>query len=83
VCALSGDLFPDRPPLAPRAVAVSVGAMNLAGCAFGVMPCCHGAGGLAAHYHFGARRGSAVAFLGACKLVLGLVFGGSLLTLLR
>ena len=41
------------------------------------------AGGLAAHYHFGARRGSAVAFLGACKLLLGLLFGGSLLTLLR
>jgi len=41
------------------------------------------AGGLAAHYHFGARRGSAVAFLGLCKLVLGLAFGGSLLTLLR
>lgn len=84
VCALAGDLFPDRSTqLAPKNVAVSVGAMNLAGCALGVMPCCHGAGGLAAHYHFGARRGAAVAFLGLCKLFLGLVFGGSLLTLLR
>ena len=46
VCALSNDLFPERHPpvVAPKSVAVSVGAMNLAGCAFGVMPCCHGAG---------------------------------------
>jgi predicted benzoate:H+ symporter BenE len=82
VCALSGQLFPDR-PATPKMVATSVGAMNLAGAAIGVMPCCHGAGGLAAHYHFGARRGAATAFLGVCKLVSGLVFGGSLLTLLE
>lgn len=82
VCALSKELFPDR-PAAPTRVATSVGAMNLAGAAIGVMPCCHGAGGLAAHYHFGARRGAATAFLGLCKLTLGALFGGSLLTLLR
>lgn len=82
VCALSKDLFPDR-PASPKRVATSVGLMNLAGAAAGVMPCCHGAGGLAAHYHFGARRGAATAFLGLCKLFLGAVFGGSLLTLLR
>ena len=82
VCALSKELFPDR-PAAPKRVATSVGAMNLAGAAIGVMPCCHGAGGLAAHYHFGARRGAATAFLGLCKLTLGALFGGSLLTLLR
>ena len=82
VCALSKDLFPDR-PASPKLVATSVGAMNLVGAAIGVMPCCHGAGGLAAHYHFGARRGAATAFLGLCKLLLGFVFGGSLLTLLR
>ena len=63
-------------------VAVSVGAMNLCGVAFGVMPCCHGAGGLAAHYRFGARTGAATAFLGGGKLFLGVAFGGSLLTLL-
>ena len=82
-CALSKDLFPDKPfPVRPTGVAVSVGAMNLCGVAFGVMPCCHGAGGLAAHYRFGARTGAATAFLGAGKLFLGVAFGGSLLTLL-
>ena len=82
VCALSEELFPDR-PASPRRVATSVGAMNLAGAAAGVMPCCHGAGGLAAHYHFGARRGAATAFLGLLKLCLGVLFGGSLFSLLR
>ena len=81
-CALTRDLFPDR-VASPRDVAASVGAMNAVGCALGAMPCCHGAGGMAAHYRFGARRGSAVAFLGACKLALGVVFGDSLLTTLR
>ena len=80
-CALSKDLFPDR-PVRPTGVAVSVGAMNLIGLGLGVMPVCHGAGGLAAHYRFGARTGAATAFLGTCKLCLGVVFGGSLLTLL-
>lgn len=81
-CALTRDLFPDR-EASPRDVAASVGAMNAVGCTLGAMPCCHGAGGMAAHYRFGARRGSAVAFLGACKLALGVVFGDSLLTTLR
>ena len=54
VCALSQDLFPQR-PASPRAVAVSVGVMNLLGAPFGAMPMCHGAGGLAGQYRFGAR----------------------------
>ena len=81
-CALAKDLFPDKPEVRPTGVAVSVGAMNLCGLGLGVMPCCHGAGGLAAHYRFGARTGAATAFLGAGKLFLGVAFGGSLLTLL-
>lgn len=81
-CALAKDLFPDKPEVRPTGVAVSVGAMNLCGLGLGAMPCCHGAGGLAAHYRFGARTGAATAFLGAGKLFLGVAFGGSLLTLL-
>ena len=53
VAALSVDLFPDRPAL-PRRVSISVGLMNLVGCWFGAMPMCHGAGGLAGQYRFGA-----------------------------
>lgn len=57
---------------------VSVGMMNLVGCWFGAMPVCHGSGGLAAQYRFGARSGASIIFLGLCKLVLGVLFGNSL-----
>ena len=36
------------------------------------MPVCHGSGGLAAQYRFGARSGASIIFLGALKLLLGL-----------
>jgi MFS superfamily sulfate permease-like transporter len=80
VCALSADLFPDR-PAEPRKVAVSVGMMNLVSCWFGGMPMCHGAGGLAGQYRFGARTNGSILFLGVVKILLAAVFGSSLMTL--
>lgn len=82
VCKLSGDLFPDREELSVTKVSVSVGLMNFAGCWFGAMPVCHGAGGLAGQYRFGARSGMSVVFLGIGKLVIGLVFGNSFVRIL-
>ena len=82
VCALSTDLFPNR-PASPRRVAVSVGMMNLLCCPLGGMPMCHGAGGLAAQHRFGARTGGSVIMLGAAKMGLAVLFGGSLLVWLR
>ncbi|KAK4790580.1 hypothetical protein SAY86_017884 [Trapa natans] len=83
VCKLSGDLFPDRErELSAASVSVSVGLMNFVGCWFGAMPVCHGAGGLAGQYRFGARTGLSVVFLGIGKLVLGLVFGNSFVRVL-
>ncbi|KAE8662965.1 Molybdate transporter 2 [Hibiscus syriacus] len=83
VCKLSGDLFPDRAELSAAKVSASVGAMNLVGCWFGAMPVCHGAGGLAGQYRFGARSGWSVVFLGIGKLVIGLVFGNSFVRILN
>ncbi|KAF3781306.1 Molybdate transporter 2 [Nymphaea thermarum] len=78
VCKLSTDLFPESGArVSATTVSVSVGAMNLIGCWFGAMPVCHGAGGLAGQYRFGARSGFAVLALGLVKLVLGLVLGNS------
>lgn len=82
VCALSADLFPNR-PAQPRRVAVSVALMNLACCPLGAMPTCHGTGGLAGQYRFGARTGGSVVILGAAKILLALSIGGSLLALLQ
>ncbi len=82
VSALAADLLPSLPAPSVTALGLSVGLMNLAGCWFGAMPVCHGAGGLAAQYRFGARSGASIILLGIFKLVLGLVFGETLLDLL-
>jgi len=80
VCALSADLFPDR-RAEPRRVAASVGMMNLVACWFGGMPMCHGAGGLAGQYRFGARTNGSILFLGVVKMVLAVLLGASLMSL--
>jgi MFS superfamily sulfate permease-like transporter len=82
VCALSGDLFPGR-KIPEAKMAQSVGAMNLISCWVGGMPMCHGAGGLAAQYHFGARTGGSVAFLGGMKMAVGVAAATAFLAPLR
>lgn len=80
VCALSADLFPNR-AASPRSVALSVGMMNLVSCWFGAMPMCHGAGGLAGQYRFGARTNGSILFLGGVKMALAIGLGSSLMVL--
>jgi MFS superfamily sulfate permease-like transporter len=82
VCALSAELFPDR-PATPRRVSLSVGLMNLAAGWFGGMPMCHGAGGLAGQYRFGARTNGSILFLGGSKILVAVLFGASLMALCR
>ena len=74
--ALASDLLPSPPyPTAPTVteLGISVAAINLVACWFGGMPTCHGSGGLAGQYRFGARSGSSIIFLGALKLLLGII----------
>lgn len=74
--ALSSDLLPSPPyPAAPTVteLGISVAAINLLGCWFGAMPACHGSGGLAGQFRFGARSGSSIIFLGCVKFMLGLI----------
>ncbi|KAL3844135.1 hypothetical protein ACJIZ3_001538 [Penstemon smallii] len=82
VCKLSTDLFPEK-EVSATSVSITVGLMNLIGCWFGAMPCCHGAGGLAGQYKFGGRSGGCVAMLGVGKLGLGLVLGSSMVRVLE
>ncbi|KAF9192615.1 hypothetical protein BGZ51_005205 [Haplosporangium sp. Z 767] len=77
LAALAKDLFPERPAGTP-AIAVSVGMMNLVGCFFGSIPFCHGSGGLAAQYRFGARTEVSIIILGLLKIFFGIFFGSSL-----
>jgi hypothetical protein len=41
---------------------------------------CHGSGGMAGHYGFGARTGGSVVIFGGCFVVTGLLFSGSMTT---
>ncbi len=66
----------------PGRLAMSLGTANLFAGAIGGMPVCHGAGGLTAHYSFGARSGGTPIILGIVLLILAIGFGASLAALL-
>lgn len=83
VTHLAADLLPQIETPSVTAIGISVAGMNLFGCWFGAMPVCHGSGGLAAQYRFGARSGASIIFLGLFKLALGILFGESLTDLLH
>lgn len=75
--ALGGRYFPDR-PIAERRLALSTGAMNVAAALLSGAPLCHGAGGLAAQYFYGARTPWKNVIEGAVALALGLFFAPGL-----
>lgn len=83
VVYLAHDLLPDVRSPSITHIGLSVAGMNLLGSWFGAMPVCHGSGGLAAQYRFGARSGASIIFLGALKLVIGFLFGETLVDLLK
>jgi SulP family sulfate permease len=58
-----------------RALCMSQGLANLLSFLVGGMPMCHGAGGLAAHYRFGARTAGSNIMIGAIFLILALFLG--------
>lgn len=83
VTALAADLLPDLPTPSVTSIGISIACMNLSGTWLGAMPLCHGSGGLAAQYRFGARSGASIIFLGLVKLLVGLIFGETLIDLLK
>lgn len=84
VTSLSASLFPKfRTATSLTSLGLSVGLANLIGCWFGAMPVCHGSGGLAGQYRFGARSGASIIILGTVKLVLGLLGGEAIIPVLR
>ncbi len=62
--------------------ALTMGIVNLPAGFLGAVPMCHGTGGLAAHYRFGARTGGAPIMIGALLVVMALAFGEFGFTLL-
>ncbi len=63
---IASDYFKDRAAhVTPARLSLTSGLANLLLTPFGALPMCHGAGGLAAHYRFGARSGTAPLVSGA------------------
>ncbi|HUQ18501.1 MAG TPA: putative sulfate/molybdate transporter [Gemmatimonadaceae bacterium] len=70
---IAEDLFPER-HITVRKLSFTYAAMNLVNPWFGGVPTCHGSGGLAGHYTFGARTGGSLIIYGSIFLVIGLFF---------
>ena len=58
-----------------RGLCLSMGLANLMSFALGGMPLCHGAGGLAAHYRFGARTAGSNLMIGLIFVALAVFWG--------
>ena len=74
--ALIKSYWPER-PVSERQLSLNQGLMNLIAPFFGGMPMCHGAGGLAGQYYFGARTGGTNLIEGSFEVILGLFFAAS------
>lgn len=73
---LSREYFgKDSEKVTYRALCVSQGLANLLSFLVGGMPLCHGAGGLAAHYRFGARTAGSNLMIGLIFVILALFLG--------
>jgi predicted benzoate:H+ symporter BenE len=75
--ALIKEYWPEK-PVPEKRLALNQGIMNVAVPFFGGMPMCHGAGGLAGQYHFGARTGGTNIIEGIMWIVLGLFLATSI-----
>ena len=78
--ALLKEYFPSR-PVSEKKLALNMGIMNITLPFFGGMSMCHGAGGLAGQYYFGARTGGTNIMEGIIEISLGLFLAGSIGTL--
>ncbi|MGD9017210.1 MAG: putative sulfate/molybdate transporter [Desulfobacterales bacterium] len=75
---LSREYFADASArVTYRGLTVSMALANFASFFLGGIPLCHGAGGLATHYRFGARTAGSNLMVGAIFLLLGLGLGPS------
>lgn len=75
---LSKDYFKERNRVSVKHLSLSHGLMNLFSMLMGGIPVCHGAGGLAGHYRFGARTGGALIIIGAILTFLSIFYGNAI-----
>lgn len=81
---LSASYFPETgKKVTGRSLCLSMGFANFAASFLGGIPMCHGAGGLASRYRFGARTAGSNLMIGAIFILLVLLFGQNILTILH
>ena len=66
-----------------KSLCISMGLANLGSFVLGGIPMCHGAGGLAAHYRFGARTAGSNLFIGGLFVITSLLFGPQVLAIVK
>lgn len=74
------DYWPEK-PVSEKRLSLNMGIMNLICPFFGGMPLCHGAGGLAGQYYFGARTGGTNIIEGVIEILMGLFLAASIASL--
>lgn len=81
---LSGEYFGDKSVrVTNRKVCVSMALANFFAFFTGGIPMCHGAGGLAAHYRFGARTAGSNLMIGAIFALMAVFLGKDILNVLN
>jgi MFS superfamily sulfate permease-like transporter len=75
--ALIREYFPEK-ATTERKLMLNMGIMNVVAAFFGGMPMCHGAGGLAGQYYFGARTGGTPILEGLIEVGIGLLLSQSI-----
>ncbi len=79
---IAEDHFPEK-KITIRKISLTYSMINLINPFLGGIPTCHGSGGMAGHYAFGARTGGSVAIYGTMFLILGVFFSGSFATVVK
>ena len=78
---LSKDYFKeDSVKVTYKSACISMAAANSVCFLFGGMPLCHGAGGLAGHYRFGARTAGSNLIIGGIFIILAVFLGAHALS---
>lgn len=81
---LSANYFPETgKKVTGRSLCLSMAFANFAASFLGGIPMCHGAGGLASRYRFGARTAGSNVMIGTLFIMLVLLFGQNILTILH
>lgn len=78
--ALIKEYWPEH-PVSERKLVLNMGLANTTTTFLGGMPLCHGSGGLAGQYYFGARTGGANIMEGTIEIALGLFFSPAIVGL--